>query len=195
MTSISWNWNSLLSGQGKVLQKVRDLWLSTYSFDQSMDNIKPNFLSTGNDQRKQTGLVRADSGFFSPSPITPYRADFSMQAGFRVAATEMTAVVSESGGSPKVSGRPPLARHRSLTEVSSHDSKLPRTKLIWHELIHWHQVLYIIGCSEVMATCVDTVTRIIILCHDYYLFTEWFKCVDLCYNLLRGINIYIYNNL
>lgn len=61
--------------------------------------------------RKRT-LTKQDSGIFSTdtTPLTPYRPDFSV-AAFREVA------ITQEMQSPRVSSKPPLARHRSLTEV------------------------------------------------------------------------------
>ena len=57
-------------------------------------------------------LTKQDSGIFSTdtTPLTPYRPEFSV-ADFRELA------ITEEMQSPRVSSKPPLARHRSLTEV------------------------------------------------------------------------------
>ena len=67
----------------------------------------------GKDARRT--LTKQDSGIFLPSadttPLTPFRPEFSLAANFRELA------ITEEMESPRVSSKPPLARHRSLTEV------------------------------------------------------------------------------
>lgn len=71
----------------------------------------------GKDARRT--LTKQDSGIYllsstDTTPLTPYRPEFSVAADFR----ELP--ISEEMESPRVSSKPPLTRHRSLSMDYTH---------------------------------------------------------------------------